>query len=696
LVNSFIQTQSELLNVQEYKAPLDTFAIAREAQLESSAADKLQIALKDKMSSVLIGVSGCGKTYAIGCLSCSRLCCYFTPLQMHLFLQQCRELRPKYNASAENEFRLKCLHLYSVLIVARLQILTLLESQGMSKIDLFRAQKDCQSIISLTNRVVEFISKHHMNLPESSFFDGLLVAIDEAQSLSVDPGLFCYSRSEDHTGKLLSFSRFFTWSAFYAARRTIVAGTGLGLADLERLFSGVLKSSDETADFHIFTEFDFFGLQMVKKVVNDVCTSRNLKLSADDFEERMLWLLQGRPRFLMTFLLMLCNRTDKNLKQMFDEFVDVACSRSDSMESIFHLWERLFNERGSVQLSLHGDSALKFVSPSQLALSLLCRAHCPRDDLESATPYSGSFLLWREELDTVRIGLFPVVNLRDHRYSFNEPLLVQAGLNYVATQPSLVEQCMRTQLELILDERATPQTRGIYFDVFIAMKLAWEASFRDTLIRMAQDQAPCHVKWIHQLKFSADIRKVVFNSTDDAVLKEFGNTEEESKQVLVPPFIAGPDVMSGPIVCGNKFSSTARRIKSSQSEKNAETTDPNYLYAFRKRRRFDLEELEDEATMMQPARKKLREEALEVYENLRACELGHVVVRFEWPSSNFAGGIRTIQTRLTQNFDVELDIDMETALKNGLLRADEYEILRSCVITESRDKKIHSSEAKEN
>jgi hypothetical protein len=85
LLNNYIQKQSEFLNIQEYKSSLDTFAIALDAQLESSAARKVESALKVKMRSVLIGASGCGKTYAIGCLAYSRLCCYFTPLQMDLF-----------------------------------------------------------------------------------------------------------------------------------------------------------------------------------------------------------------------------------------------------------------------------------------------------------------------------------------------------------------------------------------------------------------------------------------------------------------------------------------------------------------------------------------------------------------------------------------------------------------------------------
>jgi hypothetical protein len=58
----------------------------------------------------------------------------------------------------------------------------------------------------------------------------------------------------------------------------------------EPLSSGVLKSSEEIW-ICVFTEFDHFEIQTVKRVADAICSSRNLKFSANDFEERMTWML---------------------------------------------------------------------------------------------------------------------------------------------------------------------------------------------------------------------------------------------------------------------------------------------------------------------------------------------------------------------------------------------------------------------
>jgi hypothetical protein len=80
-----------------------------------------------------------------------------------------------------------------------------------------------------------------------------------------------------------------------------------------------------------------------------------------------------------------------------------------------------------------------------------------------------------------------------------------------------------------------------------------------------------HKNWINYVKIPKGILPIHLNADDSSVLDMFstGNADK----VLIPSVFAGPGVMMGFFLVGNKFSCSREEVSKSESNKNGETTD---------------------------------------------------------------------------------------------------------------------------
>jgi hypothetical protein len=240
-------------------------------------------------------------------------------------------------------------------------------------------------------------------------------------------------------------------------------------------------------------------------------------------------------------------------------------------------------------------------------------------------------------------------------------MVLNAGLLAVSTRREWISLCIMNALQRVVDHAATPQIAGSYFDTFIAMKFAWDEHFRSKLLELAKASTGIDDRksWLNNVKVPLGILPIHLNADDSSVLDMFLNGNAD--RVLMPSVFAGPDIMMGVFVVGNKFSSLQENVSKSESEKNGETTDPRLLYAFRGRKKLNgMDELEEEKTMP-VKRQKLREQAKERLLFISNEKRGHVILRFEFPESRFVPSLPQVRTRFNTLYDVELFIDMDNA-----------------------------------
>jgi hypothetical protein len=162
--------------------------------------------------------------------------------------------------------------------------------------------------------------------------------------------------------------------------------------------------------------------------------------------------------------------------------------------------------------------------------------------------------------------------------------------------------------------------------------------------------------------------------------------------VLIPPFIAGPDVIAGPFIIGNKLT-TKDKVGPAVSEKNGMTTNPRHLFQFKRKRR----EMSDEDEMIEHEPKGKRAKYQEAAEQTRLClnqsNVGHIIVRFEWPNSGFVGGTPSMILRHSQSLDVPLNFVLGKSFQYGLLSQEEFDILDAFFRKEEqKDKNSHAQE----
>jgi hypothetical protein len=325
---------------------------------------------------------------------------------------------------------------------------------------------------------------------------------------------------------------------------------------------------------------------------------------------------------------------------LFDEYEKYICSPSNpyskKYDSFGDVWMRLLStDDKTISFSLSKNFYQKD-TPCNLALKTLAQSVQLRRGDESGPFTCASFLISDGEFDTIRIGLFPLRSYGDYasEYYLAEPMVLNAGLLVVSSKPEWIGLCMMNVLKRVVDHVANPQIAGSYFDTFIAMKFAWDERFRTKVLELAKADTfrMDEKRWLNEVHIPRGILPIHMNAADSSVLDMFFTGV--SDKVLMPSVYAGPDVMMGIFLVGNKFCSSQEKVSSSESRKNGETTDPRLLYGFRGRKRLNgFDEIEVE-TEMPPKRQLLREQAKNCYSEMSLEKKGHVILRFEYLESH--------------------------------------------------------------
>jgi hypothetical protein len=466
----------------------------------------------------------------------------------------------------------------------------------------------------LTSLVLSEISKFSI---DGSFVESKIcnyfVAVDEIQVLSRPEWIdrYCKNRSN---GNIMSFARFFTWTnELLKTLRTVTSGTGICITSLDSIISSAIKSEREIP-VDIITNFDILSPTDVRQNLEKVCVSAGAyfpQLKAIETpSQQILWKLQGRSRILMRYIQKLVESDgSQTLDELFDEYEKSQVFPSNhtrrAFDSFGDLWLRFLSaDNKTISFSLTKNAHLKD-TPCNLALKVLTQSVQIRREDETAEFTCASFLVNDYEIDTIQVGLFPLRSYSQEQcrseFFLAEPMILSAGLVVVSSRQEWINICTVNALQRVVDHVATPQIAGSYFDLFIAMKFAWDKCFRMKVLELAKSavaetEADANKSWLNDVKVPEGILPICLNADDSSVLNMFSTCIAD--KVLMPSVFAGPDVMMGIFLVGNKFSSSHEKISQSESKKNGETTDPRLLYAFRGRKRLNgMDEIEDEKSI---------------------------------------------------------------------------------------------------
>ena len=267
------------------------------------------------------------------------------------------------------------------------------------------------------------------------------------------------------------------------------------------------------------------------------------------------------------------------------------------------------------------------------------------EDADGISAESGSwFYLTSDEFDIISAGLCPLVELDKSKYSFLEPLSLFSGIHYVVSSLSLRSECSQHLLKAMLYKGITEQNRGSYFDLFVAMKVAVDASFRRRLFEMAVEIGirDDRTKWISTMVLpEKNYFKLKCKISDEAFVESLEGDDED---VVLPSNLAGPDVKWWIFLFGLKTTWTKSLVGADESRKNEETITPSLCFAWR-----------DEGKKGEPLpekRKVLNDKCVKIAQS-RIEELrGFIRVRLELPSSDFVSKTDRESTK-----DIHLDID---------------------------------------
>lgn len=555
--------------------------------------DKL-VKIKNK-TVVLIGVSGCGKTRSCCDLCRHRWCLYFdcsVDDDFIYMLEQLENCRPSEKSEhSQQNFENLSKRLIKCLIGARLFVLRSLRDRypHFTSFDWLCTQRSRRTR-SLFCNIFKKLSNSNGSV-SSALYEKLKpkeghIIFDESQALlgklKID-----YRSSKDFQQDITkgvfnhprSFFSFLTGTIIQSGLRSIWCGTHMRIRNMELIHS---SAGGKPNDIFVFTDFNYLTATNVAQLL-----SKWLNPQLDPlFIQQASHLLQGRPRFMISFLHRLRNISDHSqLLTILNGYCSVMTTRAgkeDTNSSLYSFWSQRINF-DIVPIGSTVTAAFE-KRPIPDMLIKLCI---------SWLFGNGESINYTPDLDMVSTGLVMVKNEGDNWSTIMaEPLSLTAGLNYLADQsPDALMDYFANQLFVPLGSpNLTPQERGNMMELVITLRfmMSW---WKDSSIQQYLPQ------W---LKKDYDIPKPCGvldgrGGTDSHILfiQQLGN--QSFPWIVLPPTNAGPDIRYSFFSCyvkttWTKNSATTMFVLPDECRKNIGSMNPTSWYSSHQTRNREVQE----------------------------------------------------------------------------------------------------------
>lgn len=396
-----------------------------------SSAEK-QLNYYQKRTSLLVGVPGCGKSFAIYKHALTRLCLYFLPGHKLLdnFIEHAKDLRKK-NPLLNEELFINYLHPeFLKVIVSRYIVLQFMQKLSWNLETLFFFQ--CTNILDEFDVLMyKFISSNHKLIEIE--WDNVFVAIDDFQ-------LYLMNHNNDILSQGGSLVYYFPCFAKENQIKMILSGTSLKIRDIEEWISHQRLPYLEIQSILRFECFDSTKVCQVSKAL--------LGKVEGTLIYRIAKILQGRPRILMNFIVDCIIKKTISPKSL-DHYVSVLTEDNHSDDwSLFNMWKYLFE-------GIKNDFYIEIVFRHRMnRASLLFQNALVRILLDSLSldeeSLGTSFDVYATQIKDIELCVFPYQHGPfNMNYYLTEPLTIMAGINYMMSS-----EHPRTLLWNDIDDRA--------------------------------------------------------------------------------------------------------------------------------------------------------------------------------------------------------------------------------------------------
>ena len=535
---------------------------------------------------VLIGVSGCGKTR-----TCYDLCRKYWGLYFDCavdvdFIAMIDHLTSKApvikTEESQIEFENLSNKLIECLIAARLLVLqTLLgDNSGLQCFEwlcIQRSRRTRKLFLKIFNRLSQLpwsVSYSIYSQLKIMFLENGRVIFDESQLLlehlksdycSTKPNRQEISemRQFRFPRSFFSFlSRFIFQSGFY----TLWCGTQMRIRNMEILYSATGVKED---GIFIFTDFNYLEPENISSLLH---LWLKIKLQ-DELHKKISYMLQGRPRFLISFLHKLIESND--VARCFDHYVSnmTTCNDSPSDHSVsspYFFWKNRIDWTIEPVISSNISSfQRRLVSETLLKLCI------------SFLFGDGSKIVYSPSLDLVATTLVMVKKTSEDWMAWMaEPIVLTAGLRYLADQdPQILMDFFAAQLFTAVGApHLTPQERGHMMELVISLRFI-QGWWLETNLKK---QLPA---WLNSKNIPKP-RGVIDCRTKGSNVSMFVEQlrNEQFPWIILPSTNAGPDLRYSVFCCYVKTTSTpssksTMHVSADECRKNIRTMMPSNWYS---------------------------------------------------------------------------------------------------------------------
>ena len=530
---------------------------------------------------VMIGVSGCGKTRTCFDICRGNFSLYFdcTHPDFKKMIELLEEERKKKSVTMQEEFESFSTKILQCVIIARLLVLRALFERNIDyrPIDWLQVQRSeksqllfvdllhvlCSSKISITNLSFKLISFFN----KLSRTDGWFI-FDESQILlshlskdyrSSKAGLGGITAGKiDHPRSLLSFLTNFIIGSGY---RSIWCGTHLRIGSLELFQSAAGEKSSEML---LFTGFNYLKPEYIRKLLQKWLKNSPTPAKLEEISHT----LQGRPRFLASFVRILARSPQSNIDFVFNTYVENTTTTSKLLSgenlTLFDFWK--IHLRSAYSSFNDPDSRTKSIFD---LLVKLCISFLFGD---------GKDMKFSSDLDMVSTGLVMVSHSMDGWYGrMAEPLALMAGLNVLSIeQPhALMDYFMDKLFAPLGAPNISPAERGNLMELIVVLKFIqcwWEkAEFKKYLTFVPSS--------VQKPRGVVDGRRG--NNSALLFIEQLRNPE--FPWILLPATKAGPDLRYSFISAHVKTAWERSSVGNRESLANEKTMDAESWYSSDKR-----------------------------------------------------------------------------------------------------------------
>jgi hypothetical protein len=520
-------------------------------------------------ASILIGTSGCGKTRTCVDYGCNNFSLYFDLTKSQDF-DGLLLLLDSFRSMEEDELKTECGIAINALIFARMALLTALRRSNSNLtpaewIGYQRGRHTGEFLLQLFDDIQEVFSKETLKwtngnyLPDQEVFT---IIVDEAQLLlgvlkdkfsprmaTADGKRSFYSFMVQHVHKLRRF-------------RTIWCGTHLRLRDVSLFESALGGKPDE---YQLFSSFDYMKPFVIKNALRKWIRK---DLITEEQIETIAFILQGRPRFLMQFMVDLCNEyrdsgtiTQSSIMEKFDAYRrDMTTNNIRLRDLQFTLYNR-YKEVFDISVKkFDGREQTKTTVGAVLMQCLI--GYYFHEDTDKIVR------MCAEYEDIVSTGLIMVqANLS---FTLVEPLSIIAIENYLEERrPNWAQEHFARDL---FADFLSESAKGSHMELFIALRFHqkwWKKS--SALISLLSD-----TKWSNLSEIDGPISFLDCRNGSKLHIPFINYLNDpHCTQLLFPSTFSGPDIAFKNIICCIKTKWTGDfTVDAKYSKKNVRTMSP--------------------------------------------------------------------------------------------------------------------------